>query len=126
MNKILNEQGEHQLQIAFYRKVVIVQCLKALHQSGDVRQLMLDEEKMRMFEVFDDQIDRVRNEGKVGLLQMARRFKLPDHLFSFQPFCLANLVEGELRILVEADAEVKKNIGMDVVLINQFSNARIF
>jgi hypothetical protein len=59
LDKILYKKREYRFQITLNSLVIFMICFKAFDKFCNVGKLVLNEDKVRMLEVLDDQIDRV-------------------------------------------------------------------
>ncbi len=91
LNEVFNKKRENDLQVAFNLGVIVVLSFEVFYKPGDVRQLVFDEEEMRMLQVFNDQVNRIGDQREIGLLHMGRTFQFLDNLLDFEATLLTNL-----------------------------------
>jgi hypothetical protein len=70
LNEIFNKKRKHNLQITFNVGVLFVVGFKTFNQSRDIRELVFNEKKVRMLQVFDDEIDGIGYQWKIRFFQM--------------------------------------------------------
>src|SRR5690606_21383668 len=121
--KIFYKQGEHQLQVLLQLIIIGVIGPEGFDKPADVRQLVLNKNVVRVFEVLYDKVDGIVEEGQLGLLEEAGRLQLADHLFELEVPLTANLLERVSGTLIKSDAQVVQYVAMYVILVYQFADA---
>src|SRR4051812_8206300 len=95
MYEIVHEKRKQRLQILGNGDIGWRFSLKTFHKLGNVWKLVLDEKKMGMLQILDDELDRIGIKQNVLLSQrVGRRLKLMHHLLQFQSPTLANLLKS--------------------------------
>lgn len=79
-----------------------------------------------MLEIFNDQVDGVRDQRQISFLKMRGRFQFSDNLLYLEAALFTYLIQGIFRIFVKADPEIEKNIRVNIVLIHQVRNTFVF
>ena len=57
--------------VALYKLLAGVNRLETFHQPRNIGQLVFYEQEMRVFKVFNNQVDGIRHQRKIGLLQVS-------------------------------------------------------
>src|SRR5690606_36513700 len=104
LNEVFYEKREDNLQVALNGEKIVVVRLKTFNEPGNVRQLVLYEKVMRMFEVLDDEVDGIGTQRQFCFPQIGRRFKFANNLFDAEIPFGTNLAQRKFGVLIEPDA----------------------
>src|SRR5205085_7589252 len=97
MNEILEKKREKYFQVFGDSIKPGVVGHEAFNKPADIWQFMFYKKEVCMFEVFDDQVDRVGDQRQVGFAKiLTRRFELAYYLLKLEAFFQANLLQGLL------------------------------